>query len=301
MMDQAEQLRRLIRQQEHQAQQLARVVTVTSGKGGVGKSSIAVNLAVQMKRLGKRVVVFDADFGLANVEVMLGVRPQFNLADLMFRGKTLAEIITEGPEGIGFISGGSGIQELARMTREQVIYLTQKLVELDSVADIILIDTGAGIADTVLEFVAASSEVLLVATPEPTSITDAYALLKTLNRRADFSRESTSIKMIANRIKNEAEGRNLYDKMSLIVNKFLNIQPEFMGMIPQDDAVSKAVMQQKPVTLAYPQSSAAKAIQAIAAKLCDDPEPEVKRGITGLFSELIRTKIKKARSRKEEN
>lgn len=301
MMDQAEQLRRLIRQQEHQAQQLARVVTVTSGKGGVGKSSIAVNLAVQMKRLGKRVVVFDADFGLANVEVMLGVRPQFNLADLMFRGKTLAEIITEGPEGIGFISGGSGIQELARMTREQVIYLTQKLVELDSVADIILIDTGAGIADTVLEFVAASSEVLLVATPEPTSITDAYALLKTLNRRADFSRESTSIKMIANRIKNEAEGRNLYDKMSLIVNKFLNIQPEFMGMIPQDDAVSKAVMQQKPVTLAYPQSPAAKAIQAIAAKLCDDPEPEVKRGITGLFSELIRTKIKKARSRKEEN
>lgn len=300
-MDQAEQLRRLIRQQEHQVQQLARVITVTSGKGGVGKSSIAVNLAVQMKRLGKRVVVLDADFGLANVEVMLGIRPQFNLADLMFRGKTLAEIVTEGPEGIGFISGGSGIQELARMSREQVIYLTQKLAELDSVADIILIDTGAGIADTVLEFVAASSEVLLVATPEPTSITDAYALLKTLNRRADFSRESTSIKMISNRIKNEAEGRNLYDKMSLIVNKFLNIQPEFMGMIPQDDTVSKAVMQQRPVTLAYPQSPAAKAMQAIAAKLCDDPEPEVKRGITGLFSELIRTKIKKARSRKEEN
>ncbi len=301
MMDQAEQLRRLIRQQEHQVQQLARVITVTSGKGGVGKSSIAVNLAVQMKRLGKRVVVLDADFGLANVEVMLGIRPQFNLADLMFCGKTLAEIVTEGPEGIGFISGGSGIQELARMSREQVIYLTQKLAELDSVADIILIDTGAGIADTVLEFVAASSEVLLVATPEPTSITDAYALLKTLNRRADFSRESTSIKMISNRIKNEAEGRNLYDKMSLIVNKFLNIQPEFMGMIPQDDTVSKAVMQQRPVTLAYPQSPAAKAMQAIAAKLCDDPEPEVKRGITGLFSELIRTKIKKARSRKEEN
>lgn len=301
MMDQAEQLRRLIRQQEHQTQQLARVITVTSGKGGVGKSSIAVNLAVQMKRLGKRVVVLDADFGLANVEVMLGIRPQFNLADLMFRGKTLAETITEGPEGIGFISGGSGIHELARMTREQVIYLTQKLAELDSVADIILIDTGAGIADTVLEFVAASSEVLLVATPEPTSITDAYALLKTLNRRADFSRESTSIKMISNRIRNEAEGRNLYDKMSLIVNKFLNIQPEFMGMIPQDDTVSKAVMQQRPVTLAYPQSPAAKAMQAIAAKLCDDPEPEVKRGITGLFSELIRTKIKKARSRKEEN
>lgn len=301
MMDQAEQLRKLVKQQEQQQQQLARVITVTSGKGGVGKSSIAVNLAIQLSRLGKRVIIFDADFGLANVEVMLGVRPQFNLADLMFRGKTLEEIIARGPEGIGFISGGSGIQEMARMTREQVIYLTQRLVELDSVADIILIDTGAGIADVVLEFVAASSEVLLVATPEPTSITDAYALLKTLNRRADFSREDTSIKMISNRIENETEGKNLYDKMSFIVNKFLNIQPEFLGMIPRDDAMPKAVMHQQPVTLAYPNTPAAKAIRTIAVKLCDGTEPEMKRGITGLFSELIRTKIKKARGRNEEN
>ncbi len=297
-MDQAEQLRRLVKQQER-PQQLARVITVTSGKGGVGKSSIAVNLAIQMKRMGKRVIVLDADFGLANVEVMLGVRPQYNLADLMFRGKTLAEIITKGPEDIGFISGGSGIQELARMTKEQVIYLTQKLVELDSMADIILIDTGAGIADTVLEFVAASSEVLLVATPEPTSITDAYALLKTLNRRAGFSKERTSIKMISNRVGSEAEGRNLYDKMSLVVDKFLNIQPEFIGMIPQDDMVSRAIMLQKPVTLAYPNAPAAKAMQSIAAKLCDEAEPEGKKGITGLFSDLIRTKFRKARSRKE--
>ncbi|MCH5273150.1 MAG: MinD/ParA family protein [Lachnospiraceae bacterium] len=298
-MDQAEKLRKLVRQQERR-QQYARVITVTSGKGGVGKSSVAVNLAIQMQRLGKRVIVFDADFGLANVEVMLGIRPQFNLADLMFRGKTLAEIITKGPEDIGFISGGSGIQELARLTREQIIYLSQKLAELDSMADIIIVDTGAGIADAVLEFVAASSEVILVATPEPTSITDAYALLKTLNRRAGFSKEHTSIKMISNRVENEAEGRNLYEKMSLVVNKFLNIQPEFIGNIPQDDMVSKAVMLQKPVTLAYPNTPAAKAMQAIAVKLCDGPELEKKKGITGLFSDLIRTMIKKARGRKEE-
>lgn len=300
MMDQAEQLRKLVRKQERR-QQYARVITVTSGKGGVGKSSIAVNLAIQMQRLGKRVVIFDADFGLANVEVMLGIRPQFNLADLMFRGKTLAEIITRGPEDIGFISGGSGIQELARMTREQIIYLTQKLAELDSMADIIIIDTGAGIADAVLEFVAASSEVILVATPEPTSITDAYALLKTLNRRAGFSKEHTSIKMISNRVESEAEGRNLYEKMSLVVNKFLNIQPEFIGIVPQDDMVSKAVMLQKPVTLAYPNAPATKAMQAIAVKLCDASESEEKKGITGLFSALIRAMIKKARGRKEEN
>lgn len=298
-MDQAEQLRKLVGKQAR-PQQAARVITVTSGKGGVGKSSIAVNLAILIKRLGKRVIILDADFGLANIEVMLGVRPQYNLADLMFRGKTLSEIITKGPEDIGFISGGSGIQELARMTKEQVMYLTQKLVELDSMADVIVVDTGAGIADNVLEFVTACSEVLLVATPEPTSITDAYALLKALNRRAGFSREHTSIKMISNRVGSEAEGKNLYEKMSIVVDKFLNIQPEFMGIIPQDDLISKAVMLQKPIVLAYPNSPAAKALQTIAAKLCNEPEPEVKKGITGLFSDMIRTKFRKARSKKEE-
>lgn len=297
-MDQAEQLRKLVKKQER-PQNAARVITVTSGKGGVGKTSIAVNIAIQLKRQGKRVIILDADFGLANIEVMLGIRPQYNLADLMFRGKSLSEIITKGPEDIGFISGGSGIQELARMTKEQVMYLTQKLVELDAMADVIVVDTGAGIADNVLEFVTASSEVLLVATPEPTSITDAYALLKALNRRAGFSRERTSIKMISNRVGSEAEGKSLYEKMSVVVDKFLNIQPEFLGIIPQDDAISKAVMVQKPITIAYPNSPAAKAMQAIAAKLCDSAEQEVKKGITGLFSDMIRTRFRKARSKKE--
>lgn len=298
-MDQAEQLRRLVRKQER-PQHAARVITVTSGKGGVGKSSIAVNLAILLKRMGNRVIILDADFGLANIEVMLGVRPQYNLADLMFRGKSLTEIITTGPEEIGFISGGSGIQELTRMTKEQVMYLTQKLVELDSMADIIIVDTGAGIADNVLEFVTACSEVLLVATPEPTSITDAYALLKALNRRAGFSREHTTIKMISNRVGSEAEGRNLYEKMSIVVDKFLNIQPEFLGIIPQDDLISKAVMMQKPIVIAYPNSSAADALQVIASKLCNESGPEVKKGITGLFSDLIRRKFRKTRSKKEE-
>jgi len=297
-MDQAEQLRKLVKGQERR-QTAARVITVTSGKGGVGKTSIAVNLAIQIQRLGKRVIILDADFGLANIEVMLGIRPQYNLADLMFRGKTLNEIITRGPEGVGFISGGSGIQELARMTKEQVMYLTQKLVELDSMADVIIVDTGAGIADNVLEFVTASSEVILVATPEPTSITDAYALLKALNRRVGFSREHTSIRMISNRVGSEAEGRSLYEKMSVVVDKFLNIQPEFLGIIPQDDMISKAVMVQKPITMAYPNSPAAKALMNIAGKLCDGMQQESKKGITGLFSDMIRTKFRKARSKKE--
>ena len=306
-MDQAEQLRNIIKANNAMNQPtgnvpkrpLARVITVTSGKGGVGKSNTAINLAIQFRKMGQKVIILDADFGLANIEIMFGAVPKHNLCDLIYQGKNIKDIITWGPMEVGFISGGSGIQELARMTKEQVIYLTQKLVELDSMADVIIVDTGAGIADNVLEFVTASSEVLLVATPEPTSITDAYALLKALNRRAGFSRERTSIKMISNRVGSEAEGRSLYEKMSVVVDKFLNIQPEFLGIIPQDDSISKAVMVQKPITIAYPNSQAAKAMQLIAAKLCNGAETEVRKGITGLFSDMIRTKFRKARSKKE--
>jgi flagellar biosynthesis protein FlhG len=241
------------------------------------------------------VVVLDADFGLANVEVMLGIRPQYNLADLMFRGKALADIITPGPENIGFISGGSGIQELTNLTRDQIVYLIQKLVELDERADVIIIDTGAGIADSVLEFVAASTEVLLIATPEPTSITDAYALLKTLNRKSDFSLQDTVIKMVANRIDTYEEGKELYDKLSLVVSKFLNLKLEYLGALPQDSNVSKAVMRQKPAIMLYPNSSFSKKVYEFANILCENEPDNIKgkKGIAQLFSNLLRSRIKK--------
>lgn len=293
-MDQAEQLRKLVKKNS-QPRSIARVITVTSGKGGVGKSSISVNLAIQLSRMGKKVVIFDADFGLANIEIMLGIRPQYNLADLMFRGKNLQDIITEGPDKIGFISGGSGIQELTRLTREQIIYLTQKLFQLDKLADVIIIDTGAGIADSVLEFVAASSEVILVATPEPTSITDAYALLKTLNKKSEFSVDNTNICMLANRIVNEEDGNELYEKLRVVSDKFLQIPLTYLGGIPQDNNVSKAVIQQKPVTHLYPNSEASKAIHRIAEKLCNNTEEVVqeKKGMAQLFSYLIKSKYRK--------
>lgn len=293
-MDQAEKLRKLVKEQAA-PRNVARVITVTSGKGGVGKSSISVNLAIALSRLGNRVIVLDADFGLANVEVMLGIRPQYNLADLMFRGKTLSDIVTEGPENIGFISGGSGIQELTNLTKDQIVYLIQKLVELDERADIIIIDTGAGIADSVLEFVAASSEVLLVATPEPTSITDAYALLKTLNRKTDISMQDTVIKMISNRIDDYEEGKELYDKLSLVVSKFLNLKLEYLGAIQQDGSVSKAVMKQRPAIAVYPNSEFSKTITSFAKILCtnEEVEQQSKKGIAQLFTNLLRSRIKK--------
>lgn len=294
MMDQAEKLRKMIKEQTS-PRRVARVITVTSGKGGVGKSSISVNLAIALSRLGNRVVILDADFGLANVEVMLGIRPKYNLADLMFRGKSLSDIVTMGPDNIGFISGGSGIQELTNLSRDQIVYLIQKLVELDEKADIVIVDTGAGIADSVLEFVAASTEVLLVATPEPTSITDAYALLKTLNRKTDINLEDTVIKMIANRIDSYDEGKELYDKLSLVVNKFLNIKLEYLGALPQDAIVSKAVMKQKPAVTVFPNSQFSKTIISFADILCENKNDNIqgKKGIAQLFTNLLRSRIKK--------
>ena len=297
-MDQAEQLRKLVKQNEVPIH-TARVITVTSGKGGVGKSSTSVNLAIQLSRLGKRVINFDADFGLANVEVMLGIRPQYNLADLMFKGKELTDIITQGPENIGFISGGSGIQELTRLTRDQIIYLVQKLVQLDELADVIIVDTGAGISDSVLEFVSSSSEVLLVATPEPTSITDVYALLKSLNRNENFSTQSTKVSMISNRIMSEKEGKDIYDKLSLVVSKFLDIDFEYLGGIPQDKNMSQAIMQQRPASIIYPNAPSSKAFASLAEKLCDfDKEiPTDKRGIAKLFTNIIRGNINRKKNK----
>ena len=179
-MDQAEQLRNVIKRNNQNQVRTARVITVTSGKGGVGKSNTSVNLAISLSKIGKKVIIFDADFGLANVEVMFGAIPQYNLYDLIYKGKNIREIITPGPLDIGFISGGSGVIGLNNLYRDQIIYLTKCISELNNLADFIIIDTGAGISDQVLEFVMASPEILLVTTPEPSSLTDSYSLLKAL-------------------------------------------------------------------------------------------------------------------------
>ena len=290
-MDQAEQLRNIVKQQ-NKKQRSARVITVTSGKGGVGKSNVSVNLAIQMSRLGKRAVILDADFGLANIEVMLGMRPQYNLADMMFRGKDVKDIISTGPEGIGFISGGSGLREMTNLNKDQILSLVHTMYELDHYADVVIIDTGAGISDTVIELVAASSEVLLVATPEPTSITDAYALLKTLHRHDGFENGRSSIKMVGNRIQSYDEGKELYFKLNTVVNKFLGMEIEYLGAIPYDENLSKAVMQQQPVSLAYPDAPSARALLELAMVLEDEKKEispmDITNGLAGLFTKIFR-------------
>lgn len=288
-MDQAERLRNIIKANQTQPKSLARVITVTSGKGGVGKSNTAINLAIQFKKMGQRVVILDADFGLANIEIMFGTVPKHNLSDLIYQGKSIKDVITWGPGDIGFISGGSGIAELSNLGRDYLHYIIKNLAELDALADIIIIDTGAGISDAVLEFLVASGEILLVTTPEPTSITDAYSLLKALNAHSRFDNENTKIKVIANRVGTKEEGKNLYDKMGTVVNKYLSLSIEYLGSVPQDVQLTKAVMQQEPVCLANPAAKSAKAYVEIAEILMHGAGSEVvtKRGMTAFFSHFL--------------
>lgn len=288
-MDQAQQLRNVIKKQNQINQNVARVVTVTSGKGGVGKSNLAVNLAVQLRKAGKRVVIFDADFGLANVEVMFGAIPQYNLSDFIYRGKGIKEIITPGPMDIGFISGGSGIIGLNNLYREQIMYLVKSINELNDLADFIIIDTGAGISDQVLEFVMASPEVLLVSTPEPSSLTDSYSLLKALYRNPNFVAGSTTIHVVSNRVTSTEEGQAVYDKLNSVVSQFLHGKLNYLGMIPQDAALEKAVRQQQTVSLLEPNAKSAKAFEVLAGNLLNGTHNQVsmRRGIGQMFSGFL--------------
>lgn len=266
-MDQAEQLRNIIKSNHIKQKTTARVITITSGKGGVGKSNIAVNLGIQLMKMGRRVILFDADFGLANIEVMFGSIPKHNLKDVIEGRKKLKDIITQGPEGVQFISGGSGVEGLANLSKIQLSNLLRAMSELDELADVVIIDTGAGISDSVLEFVAAGSEVFLVATPEPTSLTDSYSLLKALCNYEGFSKEYTQIKVIANKVPNAAEGKNLHEKLNVVSEKFLGLSIGFLGAVPTDEHILKAVMKQTPVSMSFPNAKSVKAFEKIAGEL----------------------------------
>lgn len=292
-MDQAQQLRNIIRQKNQSAEPPARVITVTSGKGGVGKSNVVVNLAVQLRKMGKRVLILDADFGLANVEVMFGIMPKYNMSDMIFRGRQMEDIITEGPMEIRFVSGGSGISEMNNLTREQLAFFLKGLKDLDSMADIILIDTGAGISDNVMDLVVASPEVLIVSTPEPSSLTDSYSLLKALHRDPNFRKDASSVKVISNRVLTEEDGNMVFEKLNSVVGQFLSGSLTYLGKIPQDRAIERAVRQQTPVSISNPEARSSRAFAILADNLVNNKsyQPKVRNGLMQIISNILNKRL----------
>lgn len=268
--DQARELRALAasRRAQEGGRQLpssTRVIAVTSGKGGVGKTSLVVNVAVTLARKGKKVIILDCDLGTANVDVMLGMHTRYSLQHVLSRQRRLDEVMSVGPYGIQVISGGSGLQEMANLTDSRREELLTAFAALDGQADILLLDTGAGISANVLRFVHAAGEALVVTTPEPTAVTDAYALIKVVSQQA--AGQPMRLRLIVNQATNDAEARETATNIVAVSKRFLGVDVEVVGCIPHDRTVSQAIRQQSPVVEAFPRSEAARAIEALAAQI----------------------------------
>ncbi|HIF9207750.1 MinD/ParA family protein [Photobacterium damselae] len=280
MYDQASGLRRLTQIPS------TKVIAVTGGKGGVGKTNITLNMAISMAKQGKRVMVFDADLGLANIDVMLGIRIGRNLSHVMAGLCDLQDIIVEGPYGIKIIPASSGTRNMAELDPMQHSGLIRAFSSLQDEVDVLLIDTAAGISDMVLSFARASQDVLVVVCDEPTSITDAYALIKVLNRDYGVQR----FKIVANMVRSYREGRDLYTKLTRVTERFLDANLELVACIPLDDAVRQAVRCQKLVVEAYPRSPASLALNSLATKATTWPSVSNPGGHLEFFVERLLVK-----------
>ncbi|MGE5654601.1 MAG: MinD/ParA family protein [Bacillota bacterium] len=262
-----------------------RIIAVTSGKGGVGKTNLTANLALSLSQVGYRTVLLDADLGLANVDVLFGIVPQHTLKDVIDGSLQISEILTPGPLGLTIIAGGNGITELADLNEQQVERFIRSLDALDELYDFILIDTGAGIGKAVLGFVLAAHEIIVITTPEPTSITDAYATIKAVcNRRQD-----AEIRLVINRVANPVEAQQAYDKIRMAAERFLGVGIPLLGSIPDDPCVVKAVMAQQPFSLCFPHSEATLRLKEMASALIPQREIEVPvaTGVRSFFSRVI--------------
>ncbi|MCL6588498.1 MAG: MinD/ParA family protein [Firmicutes bacterium] len=262
MADQAERLREIMKENKTAAKP-ARVIAITSGKGGVGKTNFAVNLGIALSKLGAKVTLVDADLGLANVDVVLGLVPQYNLGHVILGEKQISEVIVNGPSGLRVVTSGSGIYKLANLSEKNLERCLEHLNEIEKSTDIMLVDTGAGLSRNVLKFVLAAGEVIIVTTPEPTAITDAYGVIKVI-AGAD---KRTPIWVVVNMIHNEAEGNQSLERLVTVSQRFLGVALTKIGFIPLDPVVSKAVKDQQPFIISHPRSLASLSIQQIAKDL----------------------------------
>jgi len=244
----------------------ARVIAIASGKGGVGKSNFATNLAIQLRKIGKRVVIIDADFGLANVEILMGVSPKHNVTDVINGKVSMEAALTTGPVGCMFLSGGTGISALTEITDSQLEYLTNGFLSLDNLTDCIIIDTRAGLSNVVINFIKAAADTIVVTTPDPTAIADAYALIKSTKAAMPEIKE---LKLVVNCAVNDAEATEVFEKLSGVSGRFLGVTLVFLGAIPYDTHLIRAVRRQKPVSIAYPYAVSTARFAAICGKLME--------------------------------
>jgi flagellar biosynthesis protein FlhG len=258
-----------------------KVITVTGGKGGVGKTNIAANLSVALSMLGRRVMLLDADLGLANVDVMFGLQPHHNLADVIRGERSLNEIIINGPAGVMVVPGASGISEMADLTPAHHAGLISAFSELTHDLDTLIVDTAAGISDGVLRFAEAAHETLVVVCDEPTSITDAYAIIKLLSTERGVGK----FRIVTNMTRQGGDGSSLFEKLSRVTDKFLDVTLDHAGSIPFDDRVWRAVQLQTPFVTAFPTSLAAGALKKLAHRADKWDVPQAARGNIEFFVE----------------
>ncbi len=246
-----------------------RVIAVTSGKGGVGKTNLTANLAVLAARSGKRVLIIDADLGLANVEILFGLKPRHHIGTLLEGTLGIEEVLVDGPHGLRILSAGSGIQSLTALDEQQKLRLCTALDRVEDLFDLVLVDSGAGIGDNVLFFVGAAQEALLVVSPEPTSLVDAYAVVKVLSQQAGVQQ----FKVVINPVVDERQARDIFPRLTAVTSRFLKAQVSHLGYIPRDDNLHRAIMRQKPVVDCFPLCPASRALQHIADKLLKSAGP----------------------------
>jgi flagellar biosynthesis protein FlhG len=259
------------------------VIAVTGGKGGVGKSNVSINLSINLAEMGRRVMLLDADLGLANIDVLLGITSKRNIADVISGECALRDILVDGPKGIKVVPASSGTQKMVSLNSLEHAGMINAFSELSNDLDVLVIDTAAGISEGVVSFLRASQEIIVVVCDEPTSITDSYALIKLLNRDYGMYR----FRVLANMVKTQEEGRHLYSKLSHVTERFLDVALQYVGCIPFDEAVKKAVQRQRAVSDVYPRSKAAMAYRALAQKADSWPLPSSPKGHLEFFVERL--------------
>jgi len=259
------------------------VIAVTGGKGGVGKTNVSVNLAVAMAGMGKKVMLLDADLGLANIDIVLGLHPDKDLSHVLNGECSLDEVVIEGPAGVQVVPGASGVQQMAELSEAEHAGLIRAFSDVAGDLDVLIVDTAAGISDTVISFSRAAQELVVVVCDEPASITDAYAMIKLLNREYGVDR----FRVLANMTRSAQEGRDLYNKMCKVTDRYLDVMLSYMGSIPFDESVRKAVKVQKPVLQAFPRSRVAQIFKNLAKKADNWPVPDGASGHLQFFVERL--------------